>query len=346
MPEVDSGLETSLRSFLNEIKAQPLPRPLAGFDAANVRPRRKGLNLFAATAGVAVIAAGVAVFAVELNGHHNTGSPTPGGQSAATPTPGATPPILPSNAAFAQVPHGEVLIPKTYGSGTKTFPTVTLGPNEAVGIDYSCVSSHSTALNSISLSGPGVPVVLGPHFQFWLSECSTPNGDSAGLGTAGGTGGRITVRFNADPSVRWVVLVYEYPARAESLPTPTASAPSYPGPTPPFLAEGPPPAGATVLIPPTYGTGPMTLPSFTTTPNENVSIELGCLSTSPSVTTVTVNEYDPAFTGDTLTGQCFGGHGGSGGGGTNGLGGTVTMKVQAAPTEKWVILVYEGGAGP
>src|ERR1022692_1196492 len=72
MPEVDPGLETSLRSFLNEIKAQPLPRPLANFEPAGVRPRRKALNLFAGAAGVAVIAASVAVFAFELNGHHRS----------------------------------------------------------------------------------------------------------------------------------------------------------------------------------------------------------------------------------------------------------------------------------
>jgi hypothetical protein len=47
MPEVDPGLETRLRTFLNEIKAQPLPRRVAGFEPASVRPRRKTLNLFA-----------------------------------------------------------------------------------------------------------------------------------------------------------------------------------------------------------------------------------------------------------------------------------------------------------
>jgi hypothetical protein len=87
----------------------------------------------------------------------------------------------------------------------------------------------------------------------------------------------------------------------------------------------------------------MTLPSFSETPNESVQIELGCLSTSPSVNSVTVNYYDPAFAGDTVAGQCFGGSGGGIGSGSTGFSGTVTMKVQAAPTEKWVILVWEGG---
>jgi hypothetical protein len=127
-------------------------------------------------------------------------------------------------------------------------------------------------------------------------------------------------------------------------PTPATSnsAPSYPSPssTPPTLGEDPVPARDPVLIPVTYGTGPMTLPSFTVTSNESVSVKVGCLSTSPSVTTLTVNYYDPAFAGDTIAGSCDGPRGGGSGSGSTGFDGTVTLKVEAAPTEKWVIVVY------
>jgi len=167
-------------------------------------------------------------------------------------------------------------------------------------------------------------------------------------------GGPLTLHLGADPTVNWVVLVFELPPPALSVfplleptatPTPTSTAPSTPAPTPPTLADSPAPAGATVLVPVTYGTGPMTLPTFTETATDQIYIEVGCLSTSPSVTTLTVNEYDPAFAGDAIAGSCFGARGGGVGSGYVSSGGMVTMKIQAAPTEKWVILVYEGPFG-
>jgi hypothetical protein len=357
MSEVDPGLETNLRSFLNEIKVQPLPRTLAEFGPSGLRPRRKVVNLFAGLLGGAVIAASVAVFAFELTGHHNNGSPVSGGQSAATPTPEPTPPFLPSpssdrvpaGAAFnsqrqilARMLHGPWLIPKTYGSGTETLPTFALGPNEGIGVEYGCTSLGLKTLDSISFSGPGVPTVLGPDFRLLGNQPSIGNRCVGGADTASGAGGLVTVRVNADPSVRWVILVYEFTEEAQVIPTPTASSPasSSPEPTPPTLGEDPVPAGDPVLIPVTYGTGPMTLPSFTVTSNEYVSDKLGCLSTSPSVTTLTVNYYDPAFAGDTIAGSCDGPRGGGSGSGSTGFDGTVTLKVEAAPTEKWVIVVY------
>src|ERR1700683_1238800 len=354
MSEVDPGLETSLRSFLNEIKVQPLPRTLAEFGPSGLRPRRRMLNLFAGAAGIAIVATTVTVFAFELTSHHGAGSPIPGGQATATPAPESTLPILPSFPLFDQVPRDAVLIPTTYGSGTETLPTVTLGPNEGIAIEYgctsiqnmatlapnqgisgadACISNSRTAGDSITLSGDGVPEVLAR----WI----VANG--GGLTTAGGPGGSITVRFNADPSVKWVILAYEFASKATVTPTPAASnsAPSHPSPrsTPPFLGEDPVPPGDTVLIPVTYGTGPMTLPSFTVTSSETVSVELGSLSTSPSVTTLTVNYYDPAFAGDTIAGSCYGPRGGGSGSGSTGFFGEGTVKMEAAPTEKWVIVV-------
>lgn len=110
--------------------------------------------------------------------------------------------------------------------------------------------------------------------------------------------------------------VYEYPSRAVSLPTPTASStvPSTPAPTPPFL-DGGAPAGATVLIPETYGTGPMTLPSFTVASNVTLYVEEGCLSTSASDSMLTITETGSAEGGggDSAIGRCYGGTGGNGG---------------------------------
>ena len=95
MPDDDSQLDLRLRSFLDEIKAQPLPHQLADFKPATVRSGRKVLNVLAGSVAAAVIAASVTVFAIELNGHHGAAllfqvahlrqravpSPHPGGTS-------------------------------------------------------------------------------------------------------------------------------------------------------------------------------------------------------------------------------------------------------------------------
>ena len=138
MPDVHSLLDRRLRSFLDEIKAQPLPHQLADFKPATVRSGRKVLNVLAGTVAVAVIAATATVFAIELNGHHGPGSPVPGDKAGPTSTPKPTP----SSPAASSLPTGaKVLIPPTSGTGTETLPTVTLGPNEGIWIAYGCSSN-------------------------------------------------------------------------------------------------------------------------------------------------------------------------------------------------------------
>ena len=344
MPDVDSRLDRRLRSFLNEIKAQPLPQQLADFKPATVRSRRKVLNLLAGTVAVAVIAATVMVFAIELNGHHGAGSPALGGKSGATSTPKPTPSIL----ADSSLPTGaKVLIPQTYGTGTETLPTVTLGPNEGIWIEYRCSSNDSTSFSSVVLSGHGVPEFLGPDFRFWLHQFSTPNRCSGTLVTDGGQGGPLSVRFIADrPSVAWMIVVYEYPSRAIAVsnPPPSSTPPSFPGSAPPFL-DGPAPAGARVLIHVTYGTGSETLRTVTVARHVPLVVEGGCISTTASGDTLTIASGDPAFNGSIGMGRCYYGTSGGGGGGGavgSGAGGRLTLRVEAGPSVRWVILVYEG----
>jgi hypothetical protein len=346
MPDVDSRLDRRLRVFLDEIKAQPLPRQLADFKPATVRSGRKVLNVLAGTVAVAVIAATATVFAIELNGHHGPDSPVPGDKAGPTSAPKPTPS---SSAASSLPPGARVLIPPTSGTGTETLPTVTLDPNEGIWIAYSC-SSNAMPFNSIFVSGPGVPAFLGPNFQFWLHEFSTPNRCSGTLPTGAGQGGPLTVRFDAvRPSVTWTVAVYEYPspAIAVSNPPPT-STPSFPGSTPPFL-DAPAPPGAKVLIKITYGWGSETLPTVTVARHVPLVIEGGCISTSASANTLTIGSGDPAFNGSIGMGQCFYGTGAGGSSGANvgsGAGGPLTLRVVAAPSVRWVILVYEGGGSP
>lgn len=342
MPDVDSRLDRELRLFLDEIKAQPLPQQLADFKPATVRSGRKVLNVLAGTVAVAVIAATVTVFAIELNGHHGAGSPAPGDKAGPTSTPSPT-----SSPAANSLPNGaKVMIPPTSGKGTETLPTVTLGPNEGIWIAYSC-SSNAMPFNSIFVSGRGVPAFIGPNIQWWLHQFSTPNRCSGTLPTDGGQGGPLTVRFNAvRPSVTWTVAVYEYPSPAIAVSNPPpSSTPSFPGPTPPFLVA-PAPRGAKVLVKVTYGWGSETLPTVTVAPHVPLIIESGCISTSASADTLTIGSGDPAFDGSMGSGRCYYGTGegdSTGGAVGTGAGGPLTLRVTAAPSVRWVILVYEGG---
>ncbi len=327
------------------IEATNSPARLPTFAPAAHRPHHRALNRLAGTVGIAVVAVAVATFGLELSGHvHSTApAPVPGGKAVPTSTPKPTP----SSPAASSLPTGaRVLIPPTSGTGTETLPTVTLGPNEGIWIAYSC-SSNTMPFNSIFVSGRGVPVFLGPNFEFWLHQFSTPNRCSGTLPTDGGQGGPLTVRFNAvRPSVTWTVALYEYPSQAIlSAPSPWETAPSFPGSTPPFL-DAPAPRGAKVLIKITYGSGSETLPTVTVARNVPLVIEGGCISTSASANVLTIGSGDPAFDGSEGIGQCFYGTSAGGGGGGpvgSGAGGPLTLRVVAAPSVRWVILVYEGG---
>ena len=343
MPDVDSRLDHRLRSFLDGIKAQPLPPQLAEFTPATVRSGRTVLNVLGGTVAVAVIAATVMVFAIELNGHRGADSPAPAHKAGPTSTPESTPSIL----TDSSLPRGaKVLIPKTYGTGTKTLPTVTLGPNEGIWIAYSC-SSNVLPFNSVFVSGRGVPAFLGPNIEWWLHEFSTPNRCSGTLLTDGGQGGPLTVRFTAvRPSVTWTLALYEYPSPAIAVSNPPpSSTPSFPGPTPPFL-DAPAPRGATVLVKITYGWGTETLPTVTVARHVPLVIEGGCISTSAGANVLTIGSRDPVFDGDIGIGQCYYGTstGGSGStvGSVSGAGGRLTLRVVAGASVRWVILVYEG----
>jgi len=80
MLDIDPGLDTKLRAFFDHIEASAPPSALT--DIAETTPvrGRRTLNLFAGIAAATVIAASVALFAVELRGHE--GAPSPAGTSA------------------------------------------------------------------------------------------------------------------------------------------------------------------------------------------------------------------------------------------------------------------------
>ncbi len=362
MPDIDSPLDTRLQSFFEEIKAQGLPGQLAAFKPGTARTGRRLLNLFAGAAGIAVVAAGVAAFAVELNGHHDVGSLIPGGQSSSSPMVGPTPPFRPSVPTDA---HGvKVLIPVTYGTGPKTLPTVVLGPNEALGYEYGCISDHPTTIaTTMALVANRVFDTSGGWSNFLVDGCSNPKGASAGSEMSNGGGGilnrhiyrstttpapsqsTISLRVKTEASVNWVVLVYEFPSTSSWViipPIPTSTTSSSPAPS---LAPGVAPPGATVLVPLTYGTGPATLPTFTWAPNDMLYIADGCGS-GVIGDTVTFAGDNSTFDGDFVTGQCSGPVTLAGGSGTSGgAGGPVSLTVKAGASLKWAVFIYEAPPG-
>jgi hypothetical protein len=100
-----------------------------------------------------------------------------------------------------------------------------------------------------------------------------------------------------------------------------------------------------VLIQITYGVGSETLPTVTVARHVPLYIEGGCISTSASANVLTIGSEDPAFNGDIGIGQCYYGTSAGGGGGDNigsGAGGRLTLRVEAGPSVRWVVLVYEG----
>lgn len=357
MPEIDSPLDTRLQSFFEEIKAQGLPSELAGFKPATARRGRRMLNVFAGAAGIAVVAAGVAVFAVELSSHDEAGSLIPGGQSAPTTWLGPIPPFRPPIPADE---HGaKVLIPVTYGTGPKTLPTVVLGPNEALVYDYGCISDHPTTIaTSMAIVANHVFDTSGGGSNFLVGGCSNPKGSSAeyemadvGLGilnrqvTPPPSQLSISLRVKTEASVNWVVLVYEIPSSSvftATTPIPTSTTSSTPAPS---LAPGVAPPGATVLVPLTYGTGPATLPTFTWAPNDMLYIADGCGS-GVTGDTVTFAGDNSTFDGDFVNGQCSGPVTLGGGSSTSGgAGGPVTLTVKAVSSLKWAVFIYEAPPG-
>jgi hypothetical protein len=234
MSDLDPRLDGRLRSFLDEIKAQHAPPRLAGFRPATVRRGPKVLNLFAGATGVVVILVSVVVFAAELNTRHGTGPLIPGGLSTATSTPGPTPTATsttepttsPSAPEATLTPPStgqstrlalpddwrltaadRVLIPVTYGSGSETLPTFTLAPNVTLFVEDACYSRSSKG-NSVTLVGGRI---FGEDGQY---QCADPTGARGASSSSGGyaqAGGRVTVRVEADPSVNWVLLIFEGP---------------------------------------------------------------------------------------------------------------------------------------
>jgi hypothetical protein len=315
MLDLDPGLDARLRAFFDQIERDALTSALTDFDPATEPKGRRTINLFAGALGIAVIAAGAVVFAIELNGHHNGDAPNPSGHSVATSTPEQTPSpvVLPPLGGSPLPVDSQVLIPVTEETGSVTLPTFT--PTEPFYIQIAGIGSGPFDIQSADGSVNDM--------QYGSSsggvETIGPSGPGEVLGIA------LSLHVTA-PGMTWEILIVE-----SGMATPAAVA--KPG---GFLI----PIGAKVLLPPTQSTGPATLPAFTPT-GPPYSVVFAC-SGSGGLAIVTA------------TGAPVGGSSSCPGlNSTGGFGSDATpppesqsWSIKVQPSTTWKILIYEEGATP
>ena len=192
MVDMDPGLDTKLRAFFEHIEASPPPSGLTDIDLpAPDRGRRPMFNLFAGLAAAAVVAAGIAVFAIALRSRDN---PAPRPAESAPPLPG-----------FTVHADSRVLVPVTYGKGSVTLPAFTLAPGENVYVQVACNSA--TAADTVQVG-------QNQRFGSEIAGCSTPTGGHGEwfeTDQGGPTGLSVTTYVTAGPAVSWEILITNGP---------------------------------------------------------------------------------------------------------------------------------------
>jgi hypothetical protein len=309
MLDIDPGLDAKLRALFDHIEASSPPPGLAAVGTVGDEPRRRTFNLSAGALGVAVVAASVAIFAVELSGHHKTTPHPQGATVSPTPLPLARMPLLGSG-GIATSAH--VVIPLRHGQGSVQLPAFV--PQGTLYIQFDC-------------AGPG-------HFEIAASnhsvgndlfECSNSLGATTMTVDSPKTYDAKPLRLDitADPAMRWEVFIAQ--SRA---------------PLPQFTVN----ADQKILVSVTYGSGSTTLPTFSVGADESLNVRVACNSGSGADT---VEMSGNPFTfGDEVQGACSNPSGASGGSGSTSVGGraigSISVHVKADPSISWEILITEG----
>jgi hypothetical protein len=228
MIDIDPRLDARLRSFYEHIEEQRPPHGFEAVEAPRLRPHRRTLNLIAGLAGVAVVAAGVSVFAEQLASHHDVKPPA-----------SATGPTLPTSAQLTlglpSISH--TVIQVTRGRGSVSLPTFT--PQGIVFIQDACSGAGSfsvgSADNTVGMTAEGCDggSIQGVTVPAYAAIDGKP----------------LSLSISAEPSTEWEIVV------ADSGPV----APL------PILGAFTIPAGAHILVPATDGTGTSGVQTFAPT---------------------------------------------------------------------------------
>jgi hypothetical protein len=206
MIDIDPGLDSKLRGFFEHIESSTPPAGLTDIDVAVPdRGRRPVFNMFAGLAAAAVVAAGIALFAIELRGHDN---PAPG-PAARSASPSASQlkamPLL-GDSGVPTAAH--VVIPLTRGQGSLQLQTFV--PQGTLYIQFDCL-------------GPGRYEIASTNHVIdnVLEQCSTDIGVTTLTieGPKAYDDKPLTLRVTADPSMRWEVYVAQSSVLLPPLPT-------------------------------------------------------------------------------------------------------------------------------
>jgi hypothetical protein len=312
MLDIDPGLDAKLRAFFEHIEVSAPPAGLTDIGVAAPARGGRTFNLFAGLVAAAVVAASVVVFAVELRSH---GNPAPGpAVTSAAPSSSFAPasrlkkmPLLGGGGVPASA---HVVIPLTRGQGSMALKTFV--PQGTMYIQFVCAGPGP--LNILSADR-----VIGES----LSHCPAAPGVTTMTVESPNVYDNkpLTLHVTADPAMTWEVYVAQ--SRA---------------PLTPFTVLG----DQRVLVPVTYGTGSITLPTFSVGPGESLHVRDACNSGSSADT---LELTGGAFFGDETQYQCSTPSGVTGGSfmpaGGSGAG-PISIHLRADPSISWEILITEG----
>lgn len=216
MLDTEPELDRKLRALYDHIKTQDPPARLALITAPASRSRRMVLGRLAGVAGIAVIAAGIVLFATELNAHRVSTSHTPITHPVSPPNPVWSPSPLPSpkpRLALPSLPYRyllpalfRVLVPETQSMG---HASVTIIPEGELFIQYACVGESSLVVTATN--------VLGPELR---PGCASSVAGATVVGTAlpaypnqvlkaGDLGKPVTIGISTGPSTTWEIFIAE-----------------------------------------------------------------------------------------------------------------------------------------
>lgn len=317
MVDIDPGLDTKLRAFFEHIEASAPPSHLTNIDVAERNRPRRMVNLFAGVGAAALVAASVTVFALELRSHDKAPGPA---VTSAPPTASSSSSPLTSQLkkmplfGGAGIPtSAHVVIPLTRGRGSLLLQTFV--PQGTLYYQFDC-------------AGPGAFKIISTNHVVGngLLQCSSSFGvTTVTVGSPKVYDNKpLTFQVTADASMAWEVYV------AQSRP-----------PLPVLTVE----PDQRVLVPVTYGTGSITLPTFTVGPGEWLDVRAACNSGSSADTLEVVGNMftfgdDKQFGCSSPTGSGVGGFG-SGPPGSGGSG-PMSPQVKADPSVSWEIVITEG----
>jgi hypothetical protein len=314
MIDMDPELRIKLRAKYDRIKAENPPAALANFDPLVARPSRKVLNLMIGAAAIAVVAAGIATFALQLSAHLHATTPAATAPATTASSNQQIPQGFPSLSPFVPASVLPLLVGDTYADGSASLPTFT--PTKPYSIQYACLGTGSIDI----LSSDG-------SVHFTSESCVSPGVNGLLVPPDQITGKPVSLRVETTASTAWELRVMQYSGGA---PPPFEGAP--PSPHPGYPIDFRLHAGETLLIPDTHGTGSLTLPTFTPTTKYWDSV----VSCSGPGSLEIIGSDGSTATQESCKVPAIG----SGDGGEAKPGVPISLLIKADPGTTWEIIVY------